>query len=112
MSIAIRNYDMAEVRWQIATSGGEERGATRQVTFDHSTFWGFPLGKERLHRLSPDYAPTRSRRGDAERFALDLFDGHRRIDEIARRLADRFHDQFPSPDEASAFVKGIAKWCA
>ena len=112
MKVSIQHYDMAEVRWQIEISGSEERGATRQVTFDHSTFWGFPLGKERIHRLSQYYAPTRSRRGDAERFALDLFDGQHCIDEVARRLADRFRDEFPSPDEASAFVKRVAEQCA
>ena len=53
ISIAIRHYDMEEVRWQIAIHVGQERTQPGRTTFDHSTFWGFPLGKERMRRLSP-----------------------------------------------------------
>ncbi len=95
-------------RWQVQVDGKPDSGGhlpERKARFDHSTFLGFPLSKERLRKEASNYAPKLSRRGEAALFLLRSFDGEKTISELERELLHQHPDCFRSLQEASMFVR-------
>jgi hypothetical protein len=96
--------------WGVAAwSGGETDGPRRR--YDQSTLKGFPLSLEQMRKLSPQFRPTLSRRGEFERFVLDRLDGSHAISEIEDAALQRFPDTLYSRPMASAYVRNVVRHC-
>lgn len=114
LTITIATYNGAEWRWQVEVhSPPTSLGASpqRKAQFEHSTFWGFPWSPERLRKRASSYAPTLSRRGEAEASLLALCTGQRTLGEIEQELLGRYPDVFRSAQEASVFVREVVARC-
>jgi len=112
--MTISTYNGAEWRWQVQVhSPPASPGALpeRKAQFDHTTFWGFPLSQERLRKRVSSYAPTLSRRGEAEVCLLAMCNGERTLGEIEQELLARYPDVFRSAPEAAAFVREVVARC-
>ena len=97
-------------RWQVQVDGKPDAGGLlpeRKARFDHSTFLGLPLSKERLRKEASTYAPKLSRLGEAELLLLSLCNGEKMISELERELLHRHPDCFRSLQEASMFVRKV-----
>lgn len=101
--MSIHSYDNLGSKWQVEVNVRSQTVAK----FQHSTLLGFPLSEERLRTLLPTHKPLRSRRGDAERFLLELCDGQHPLETLTGLLVERYPDMFRSPDEAVGFVREI-----
>lgn len=111
----ISTYDGKEWRWQVEIYDGDpsvSKGATVKARFDHATLGSFPIRAEQLKKKLPDYAPTLSRKGEAEAYVLSAFDGKRTAKEIAEHVAARFEDCFPTKTAAAEFVSRIVARCS
>lgn len=111
LTIQVDSFNGGEWRWQV------ERQTTRsapagQAHFEHSTFLGFPMSKDRLEKLSSRFAPRLSRAGEAEQFVLALFDGGHALEEIELDLRRCFPDEFKTRQDSGAFVREIVARCA
>jgi hypothetical protein len=103
VTMSIHSYDNLGSKWQVEVNVRSQTVAK----FQHSTLLGFPLSEERLRTLLPTHKPLRSRRGDAERFLLELCDGRHPLETLTNLLVERYPDMFRSPDEAVGFVREI-----
>lgn len=103
VKMSIHSYDNLGSKWQVEVNVRSQTVAK----FQHSTLLGFPLSEERLRTLLPTHKPLRSRRGDAERFLLELCDGRHSLETLTDLLVERYPDMFRSPDEAVGFVREI-----
>ena len=85
---------------------GKEGNQAKEMRFDHSSFFGFPLSRQ---KLSATAKPKLSRKGEAEQFILSLLNGERTIEELEKELAAKYRDCFPSPAAVSANIKEIVR---
>jgi len=109
VSVAISTHDGMEWRWQVGVTrqaDGKEGNLAKEMRFDHSSFFGFPLTRK---DLAGPTKPKLSRKGEAEQFVLSLLNGERTITELEKELIGSYSDCFPSPTAASAFLKEIVK---
>lgn len=111
VTASVQSHDDIELRWQVEVhpSAADAQSAPSKARFDHSTFLGFPVSKERFERKSPLHRPKLSRRGEAEHFVLGLCDGQRSLEALEQRLCDGYPDLFHSPEAASAFVLAVVQ---
>lgn len=112
--VKILTYNGAEWRWQVEIESKSYSGETLQeqkTKFDHSTFWGFPLSREEFRKQALNYTPKLSRKGEAELFLLNLFNGKSTISEMTSELFRCFPDYFKSLKEASNFVRETVSKC-
>jgi predicted RNA methylase len=100
LAIRIQSVDGTEWRWRVEAEG--------RLVGDHSTFFSFPASLSGPERRSLDYAPKLSRRGEIERFVLELLDGQTTVRQMAEQALARYLDYFQSPQEAEAFVREVA----
>ena len=95
-----------EWAWTVERTGGGppfRRG--------HATILGFPLAEGALRRRASDFAPTLSRRGEAELHLLRSCDGATPLAGLERDLRERFPDCFRTPEQAALFVREAAgRW--
>jgi len=109
ISVALSSHDGSQWRWQVQVTpqaeGGNERQA-KEVRFDHSSFFGFPVTP---HDRTGTIKPKLSRRGEAEQFLLGLLNGENMFTEMEKEIAARYRDIFPSPASRSAFMKEVIK---
>jgi hypothetical protein len=111
----ISTYDGKEWRWQVEIYDGDpsaSKGAAVKARFDHATLGSFPIRAKQLKKKLPDYAPTLTRKGEAEACVMGAFDGKRTAKEIAEEVAERFGDCFPTKTAAAEFVSRIVARCS
>jgi SAM-dependent methyltransferase len=111
----ISTYDGKEWRWQVEIYDGDpsaSKSAAVKARFDQATLGSFPIRAEQLKKQLPDYAPTLSRKGEAEAYVMGAFDGKRTAKEIAEEVAARFADCFPTKTAAAEFVGRIVARCS
>jgi type I protein arginine methyltransferase len=80
-------------RWQVEVTDGSSSPANPpgvKARFDQSSIWGFPMAPERIKKLLPNYTPTLSRKGEAEKYLLEAFDGQRSAAELVSELLVAF----------------------
>ena len=109
VSVAVSTHDGAEWRWKVGVArkaDGEAANETRGMGFDHSTFFGFPLTRQKLGATTK---PKLSRKGEAELYLLGLLNGERTVAELEQELVARYSDCFPSATAASAFIKDVVR---
>src|SRR6185503_9600747 len=75
LAIRIQSVDGTEWRWRVEAEG--------RLVGDHSTFFSFPASLSGPERRSLDDAPKLSRRGEIERFVLELLDGQTTVRQMA-----------------------------
>ncbi len=100
-------------RWQIEVEDGSsdrEKPAVK-ARFDHSTLWNFPVEPAQVKKQFPNYVPTLSRTGEAEKFLLGACDGKRSAADLTAELLERFADCFPSKAAAAQFVTRVIGRC-
>jgi PRMT5 arginine-N-methyltransferase/ribosomal protein L11 methyltransferase PrmA len=95
--------------WGLAADG--TGGAEDRPGYTQSTLWGFPLSLEEIHKRSPQFSPILSRRGEVERFVLDLLDGCHAISAIEDAALERFPDTLHSRPLAAAYVRSVVARC-
>lgn len=86
--------------WNTSVAGGS--------TFKQSSFHGSPIARETLRALAPDFAPTLGENGEIVRFVLNAIDGQTTIQDIARRVAERFPRQVVDEREARSRTSAVA----
>lgn len=74
--------------------------ANDRSTFKQSSFYGSPIAHETLRALAPDYTPTLDEHAEVVRFVLNAIDGRTSLQEIARRVAERFPREVRDEREA------------
>ena len=101
-------------RWQVQVMSGKQADANASAVkarFDQSTLGNFPIAAEHLKKQLPDYPPKLSRKGEAEKYLLSVFNGQRSAGELAAELQKRFADCFPTREAASQFVIRVIGRC-
>lgn len=76
--------------------------------FDQCLLKGALLSPAKLLRRSSQYVPQLSEEGRARRRSLELMDGRTSLEEIARRLAAEFPEQFPSWEQALTLAGSVS----
>jgi protein arginine N-methyltransferase 1 len=92
------------ISWDLAPAGQGGRGPLTQ-----SSFLGFPLGPRQAGQRTPDATPALSKRGQAERHALERLDGSTTVEAIEGELVARFPEVFASRDDAEGFVSDLVR---
>lgn len=107
--VSISTHDGEEWRWR-----GEvlDRAGKMKSRFDHSTFLGRPISKNRVMQNATEYMPRLSRRGEAQSFLLDAMrEGSRPVADLTEQLFSRYPDCFPSRETAATFVReAVERW--
>lgn len=98
-------------RWQVEVIDGKATEARVKARYNHSTIGNFPVAPEHLKKQLPDYVPRLSRKGEAEKYLLSVFDGRRSAGELAGELQQRFPDCFPTKESAFQFVIRVIGRC-
>jgi protein arginine N-methyltransferase 1 len=76
--------------------------------FDQSVLQGAVLSPAKLLKRSSKYVPRLSKEGLMRRRALELMDGRVALEEIARRLAAEFPEQFARWEQALTFAGAVS----
>ena len=71
-----------------------------KASFTQSTFFATPLSLAQLRKRASSHAPTLNEDGQIERFILSLMDGKTSLEEIARRVSDKFPAHFAKWSDA------------
>lgn len=80
-----------------------EKGESRS----HSTFKGFPVSKDFFRKKSLDFIPAISPEGEIIKAILELFNGKRRVSDIAEEIQKRFPDRFKDIGSSLSRVERI-----
>jgi hypothetical protein len=110
----ISTHDGQAWRWQIEITHGDPTGSAHapvKARFDHSTLENFPVRIEQLRKKLPDHAPRLSRKGIAESYVLNAFDGRHTVQDLTEDILTRFGDCFPTKTAATDFVRRIVERC-
>jgi hypothetical protein len=75
-------------------------GGEVKASFTQSTFFATPLSLEQLRKRASTHAPSLNEDGQIERFILSLMDGTTSLEEIARRVCDKFPARFTTWSDA------------
>ena len=89
-----------EWNWDIIL---QEKGESRS----HSTFKGFPVPKDFFRKKSLDFIPDISPEGEIIKTILELFNGKRKVRDIAEEIQKRFPNQFKNKDESLSKVERV-----
>ena len=92
-------------RWDSSLSGA----SGPKAAFHQSTFFGAPVTPMHLTKRAAPYVPTLSVDGEIHRFILDMINGNNSLEDIARRVADRFPAQFPTYEKALTRAADVAE---
>jgi len=85
--------------WDTHVLNGSQPGRNK-ASFAQSTFLGVPISPEQLRKQSASYIPQRNEEGEIDLFVLQCLEGSVSLDEIARRVAERFPHRFTARQEA------------
>lgn len=95
-------------RWESHAAGRGEPSHVR-ADFRQSSFHGVPLSPALLRKRAAAYAPALGEEGRIDHFALSLMGGESTVEEIARRLVERFPSRFMNPHEALTRVGELSQ---
>lgn len=104
-----QTHDGQVWRWKILVT--DESGRSK-ASFDHCTWWGFPVTADQLRRVRANFGPRLSRKGQAESYLLGALNGDRTADELAEELQRRFAECFATRAAAAQFVQKVIERCA
>lgn len=90
--------------WRVQVEGREH-----EATFTHSSFNGFPLDLEALHKQAPNYKPPLNSLGEVALLILNLCDGMTPLREIEQEVFRRFSGTLRTQQDAAAFVARVLK---
>jgi len=80
-------------KWDTRVLDGKDKN-TVKADFKQSTFYGEPFSPATLSRRAAKFVPQIDGTGEVDLFILNLMDGNRTLEEIARQAADRFPDRY------------------
>jgi len=80
-------------RWETRVFHQGNRSAIK-AHFQQSTFFGVPLSPEILRKLESSHVPGLNEEGEIEQFILAGMDGRTSLQELARRVAEKFPSRF------------------
>ena len=92
-------------RWQTKVQSAH---CDSEINFKQSSFFSVPLSKKQLHKQAAGYVPTTNEDGKITAFVLSLMDGELSVEEIAKRLADRFPESFRDQYDALTAVSRLS----
>ena len=100
----------AQWQWQVCVQHGANGNVTvwDAIQADQTTLSGQLLAPAHLRAL--DYTPVRTAAGEVDLFILQLMDGSRSLEQIARRTATKFHTYFSSFDHAVEHVGSVIEY--
>ncbi len=111
VSISIRMPNLW--RWRVSVA---RQGITKlteaESSFDHSTFWGFPISREEIQSLSSIAMPHLSSMGAAELLVLQSMNGEMTIGDLEEILKFHYPQLFRSDNEIGTFVRKIVSRCS
>ncbi len=92
-----------------------DRTGRSKAKWQSSSFHLAPFLKQDLYlprSFAADYRPVLNKEGHLRKFILEQIDGKQTMEEIARRVAEKFPVECPSLDEALNRVARLAKKCS
>ena len=95
-------------RWS-ARITPKEGSAARAIEFEQSQLGGAVLSAARLHKTAADYVPHLSEEGRLRSRTLELMDGKRSHEDIARQLAKEFPHRFQGWQQALSYAGGLSE---
>jgi protein arginine N-methyltransferase 1 len=95
--------------WRWSTRVASADTAKTILQFDQSQFVGSVFSPESLRRSASDHVPTLSEDGVVNRRALELMDGEKSLEEIARRLTAEFPRRFLRWQQALSYSAKISR---
>lgn len=84
-------------RWDTSIRNGNSRP---KADFKQSNFYGLLEPPDKLRRMAAGHVPALNRNGEIDRFILELMDGKKSLEEIARQITTAFPREFASANEA------------
>lgn len=94
----------ADYVWRWTTRIDSAAGPGNGLRFEQSQLAGAVFSLAKLHRSASDYVPQLSEDGRVNRRTLELMDGERSLEEIARQLATEFPQRFARWQQALAYA--------
>jgi len=79
------------------------------ATLDQSSFAGTLLSPTELRKRAAHHTPTLTEDGEVDLLILRAMDGRRPLHEIARRVAERYPDRFPTEAQALERVRELSQ---
>ena len=105
-------YHTAQVRFEELGGYGLEPRAKQILNglgFRQSDFLGAPLSRDYLRKSGSAYVPSPNASADIDMTILELFHAGINLEEIARRVADRFPERFPEWNKALTRVGEMSR---
>jgi protein arginine N-methyltransferase 1 len=96
-----------EYVWRWETRVRDQAHETPRAQFSQSNFQGTPMGP-RLHARASTHVPSLNQDGRIDLAVVGLMDGQRTLEEIARGVAERFPDVFPTWRDAIDRVRDLS----
>lgn len=94
-------------QWKTTIQSGNNSHHTISK-FDQATFYDRFPSPQVLRKAASDYSPSLSVEGEIYRYALSLMDGRNSVEQIARRLAERFPEQIVNWQDAMTRAGAIS----
>ena len=95
--------------WRWTTQIEPANGSATALRFEQSQLGGAVLSLARLHKSASTYVPQLSEEGRLQRCALELMDGEKSLEEIARRLAAEFPQRFARWQQALSYAGKLSQ---
>ncbi len=100
----------ADYVWRWDSSVIEEGDPERiKASYNQSTFYGVARSLKNLKRQSNEYLPNLNENGQVTQYILSMMDGKTQLEDIARRVLERFPSEFSDLKEALEQVRIISK---
>jgi protein arginine N-methyltransferase 1 len=94
-------------RWHTRIFDGESKDV--KADFKQSTFFGAPFSAERLRKRAANFVPTLSNEGQVHALIFRLIDGGTALEDIAKRVSERFPSEFADIEKALDKVGEISQ---
>jgi len=88
------------------------KGTAVSASFRQSEFLGEPLSPDPLRKQATRHVPRLNEEGECKRLTLELMDGSRDLEEIARAVQESFVDRFRDLNAAITYVGKLARNCS
>jgi protein arginine N-methyltransferase 1 len=98
-----------EYVWRWTTRITANGDGKMKAAFDQSTVKSNPVPLARLRRREADHHPALGEDGQIDTFILSLMNSATTLNEIARRVAERFPGRFPTDDDALSRVAQLSE---
>jgi protein arginine N-methyltransferase 1 len=94
--------------WRWTTRFDSEGGSGSALRFEQSQLAGAVVSLEKLRRSAADFVPQLSDGGRLNRRVLELMDGKRSLEQIARALTDEFPQRFDRWQQALSYIARLS----